>query len=83
MTLYERLSDLAVEISGSFGSARIESPLVGAHNAENLLVAWLMARAAGVHAAEAAEFHWLRTDEVRKELAGIAPTEWYSTSRSC
>src|SRR6267378_505099 len=37
--LQSDLSGLRFDLRGSFGEARIESPLVGAHNAENLLAA--------------------------------------------
>ncbi|TAH35027.1 MAG: UDP-N-acetylmuramoyl-L-alanyl-D-glutamate--2,6-diaminopimelate ligase [Planctomycetota bacterium] len=45
---------IALEVLGSFGPARIESRLVGRHNAENLLLAFGVARCAGLTAEEAA-----------------------------
>ncbi|MDA1260436.1 MAG: UDP-N-acetylmuramoyl-L-alanyl-D-glutamate--2,6-diaminopimelate ligase, partial [Planctomycetota bacterium] len=44
-----------MEIDGEFGSARLQSPLAGLHNAENLLLAWGLARAAGADGGAAAE----------------------------
>jgi UDP-N-acetylmuramoyl-L-alanyl-D-glutamate--2,6-diaminopimelate ligase len=51
-------SGLEVEVAGALGRARLRSALHGAHNAENLLVAFGLLRAAGLppgHAAEALE----------------------------
>lgn len=42
-----------LEIGGLFGGGRLSSPLVGAHNAENLLVAFGLLRASGVGVDEA------------------------------
>lgn len=43
-------SGLRLEISGLFGEGVIQSSLIGQHNAENLLVAFGMMRAAGISA---------------------------------
>ncbi|PCJ54784.1 MAG: UDP-N-acetylmuramoyl-L-alanyl-D-glutamate--2,6-diaminopimelate ligase [Planctomycetota bacterium] len=43
-------SGLQLQISGVFGEGQIESSLIGQHNAENLLVAFGMMRAAGISA---------------------------------
>ncbi len=45
---------LRLQIDGELGEAEIASPLIGRHNAENLLVAWGLARCAGLGAGEAA-----------------------------
>jgi UDP-N-acetylmuramoyl-L-alanyl-D-glutamate--2,6-diaminopimelate ligase len=45
---------VALAIEGAFGTARLRSPLAGLHNAENLLLAWGLARVAGADAAAAA-----------------------------
>jgi UDP-N-acetylmuramoyl-L-alanyl-D-glutamate--2,6-diaminopimelate ligase len=42
-----RPEGLRLDIDGFYGQARIDSPLIGRHNAENLLVAFGMASAAG------------------------------------
>lgn len=46
---------LELEISGAFGGARLRSGLAGAHNAENLLLAFGLLRAAGLPARHAAD----------------------------
>jgi UDP-N-acetylmuramoyl-L-alanyl-D-glutamate--2,6-diaminopimelate ligase len=46
---------LALEVDGVFGRARVGSALAGAHNAENLLVAFGLLRCAGLDNAAAAE----------------------------
>lgn len=43
-------SGLRLDIAGVFGEGQIQSPLIGQHNAENLLVAFGMMRAAGIPA---------------------------------
>ena len=42
-----------VDLRGIFGSGEIHSPLIGAHNAENLLLAFGMLRSAGVESEQA------------------------------
>lgn len=46
---------LCLDVQGEWGHVEIRSPLVGEHNAENLLLAYGMARAAGLQAEEAAK----------------------------
>jgi len=50
----EDASGLTLSISGIFGACRIQSRLIGSHNAENLLLAFGMMRAAGISTAAAA-----------------------------
>src|SRR3989442_7021689 len=49
------LSGLRFELRGRLGAARIESPLIGAHNAENLLAALGLLRGLGMPLAELAQ----------------------------
>ena len=44
---------LLLAVEGSWGAGEIHSPLVGRHNAENLLLAWGLLRAAGLTVDEA------------------------------
>jgi UDP-N-acetylmuramoyl-L-alanyl-D-glutamate--2,6-diaminopimelate ligase len=52
--LQSDLQGLRFDLGGSFGEARIESPLVGAHNAENLLAALGLLLGLGMPLAELA-----------------------------
>ncbi len=48
-------SGVELNVDGALGVARVRSTLAGLHNAENLLLAWALARAAGVACEAAAE----------------------------
>ncbi len=52
--LGEHAAGLSLEIDGVYGQARIDSGLVGRHNAENLLLAFSLLRASGIDGADAA-----------------------------